>query len=398
MDREAQPLRAWPLAVATFVAMLANTLLVPALPAIAAGLGLSVAAAGALVTAYVLAYGLLTPVLGVVADRVGRRRVLVPCLLAFGIGGAVPLVTTDFALVIAGRVLQGAGGAGILPVALAWVADAAASTESRDRATGALSVAFAAGETSAPAIGGLLAVLGWRWPFVAYLVALPAAVLVAFRVPEAPAVRRTTFRAYATGGARVLRSGTLLALYATFFLFAAAYYGLVTLFPAHAAAAWGAGPGRSGLLLLAFGIGWALSSLAFTRLDGVPRSRLLAGGLLVQALALATLVLAGSEALAAPLLAAWGAGAGAVVTALFALVPARADDEHRGVVTSLLTSTGFLGLGSGPVAFPLLGAATFETGVAVGIAMLAAAVGLAGAVAIADARRQRGTRVAPLVG
>lgn len=376
--------RAAPLAVATFVAMLANSMLVPALPGIAAGLGVTVAQAGALVTAYVLAYGLLTPALGILADRVGRRAVLVPCLVAFGIGGAVPIVTTDFALVVAGRVLQGAGGAGILPVALAWVADSA--VESRDRATGALSVAFAAGESFAPVVGGVLALASWRAPFAAYLAALPVALLVAVAVPDSRPSRRSTFASYARGAGRVLRSPALLALYATFFLFAFAYFGLVTLFPAHAALKWGAGPGKSGLLLLAFGVGWTLSSAAFSRLDRVPRGFLLAGGLVAQAGALGGLLATHSASVAVPLLAAWGAGAGAVVTALFALVPSRTEEEHRGVVSSLLSSTGFLGLGAGPVALPLVASASFDAAAPIAIGAIAVATGLASAVALADAR------------
>lgn len=73
-------------------------------------------------TAFLLASAVLTPILGRLGDKVGKRRVLVAVLLLLTIGSVVAALATDLPVLVLGRVLQGAGGA-TLPLAFSIVRD-----------------------------------------------------------------------------------------------------------------------------------------------------------------------------------------------------------------------------------------------------------------------------------
>jgi MFS family permease len=73
-------------------------------------------------TAFLLASAVLTPVLGRLGDQVGKRRVLVAVLLLLAVGSVVAALATSLPVLVVGRLLQGAGGA-TLPLAFGIVRD-----------------------------------------------------------------------------------------------------------------------------------------------------------------------------------------------------------------------------------------------------------------------------------
>ncbi len=72
-------------------------------------MGISSGQVGFLITVFTLPGILLTPVAGVLSDRYGRRRVLVPSLFLFGVAGVAGALATDFGLLLVLRTLQGVG-------------------------------------------------------------------------------------------------------------------------------------------------------------------------------------------------------------------------------------------------------------------------------------------------
>ncbi|WP_221047377.1 DHA2 family efflux MFS transporter permease subunit [Methylogaea oryzae] len=116
-------------------------------------------------TYYFVSLGLALPLAGRFAQRFGAGRVFVAAMLAMALGSAACAVTGDFALFIAGRVLQGLGGGVALPVAqnlfLAGYGEA-----QRPRAMALWSVASLSPFTVGPLLGGWMAeVWGWRGLF-----------------------------------------------------------------------------------------------------------------------------------------------------------------------------------------------------------------------------------------
>lgn len=85
----------------------------PAFPRIEQELHISEQQVGYLITIFTLPGIFLTPVLGVVADRHGRKKILVPSLLLFGVAGFLCFFMRDYHMLLLFRLLQGIGAASI---------------------------------------------------------------------------------------------------------------------------------------------------------------------------------------------------------------------------------------------------------------------------------------------
>jgi EmrB/QacA subfamily drug resistance transporter len=101
----------------------AQTMILPALPAIQEQTGTSEAAVTWLLTGFLLVASVAPPIIGRLGDMFGKERLLLITLLLFAIGSLVcALGANSFALLVAGRVIQGAGGA-VFPLAFGIVRD-----------------------------------------------------------------------------------------------------------------------------------------------------------------------------------------------------------------------------------------------------------------------------------
>jgi predicted MFS family arabinose efflux permease len=171
------------LQAAVFMVSAEARVIAPLLPAIALGLGSSVAAAGMLITAYTIPYGLFQLVYGPLADRFSRQRVMGVALGLFSLGtflsGFGPSMPALYLL----RFATGAAAAGVIPIALAYVGDAVPYHQRQAALGRVVSVAALGGVLSA-ALGGLIATLvSWRALFIGYgLLALLVSVVL-LRLP-----------------------------------------------------------------------------------------------------------------------------------------------------------------------------------------------------------------------
>jgi predicted MFS family arabinose efflux permease len=104
----------------------------PLLPLIAADYAISPALAGLSVTVFSATYMLSAPVLGHIADRNGRARVMTYCLFAFAVSNIFTMAAGNLAFLLAARFLAGAAAAGVSPSIYALVAG---SAPARQRAT-----------------------------------------------------------------------------------------------------------------------------------------------------------------------------------------------------------------------------------------------------------------------
>ena len=113
---------------ATLMTPMDVPLISPVLPEIQAVFGISESRAGLLITVYALPGIVLAPVVGTLADRIGRRYVLAGCLALFGLAGTAIAFSNDFTVALGLRLLQGVA-AGSLLSALAMTAVGDAATE-----------------------------------------------------------------------------------------------------------------------------------------------------------------------------------------------------------------------------------------------------------------------------
>jgi ACDE family multidrug resistance protein len=167
----------------TLLAALGSSSVAPAFPGIREEFGISVGQVGLLITVFTLPGVLLTPVAGVLSDWYGRRTILVPSLLLFGVAGGACALTRDFELLLALRVLQGVGAAALGAINVTLIGDLFSGRE-RTAALGYNSTVLSVGTASYPAIGGALATLGWFYPFALPIAAIPIALLVFFSLVE----------------------------------------------------------------------------------------------------------------------------------------------------------------------------------------------------------------------
>jgi EmrB/QacA subfamily drug resistance transporter len=167
------------------MAMLDGTAVNVALPTIGRSLRTSLGGLQWTVSGYMLALAGLILLGGSLADRLGRRRVFLIGVAWFTLASALCGLAPGIAVLIAARVLQGIGGAMLVPGSLAII-QASFAAEHRARAVGAWSGLGGIAAAIGPLLGGWLVVTaGWRWVF---LLNVPVAVLVmavtARHVPE----------------------------------------------------------------------------------------------------------------------------------------------------------------------------------------------------------------------
>src|SRR3569833_3347755 len=150
------------LALAAFAIGTEGFVIAGLLPSIAAGLAISVPAAGQLVTAYALTYAVGSPILAVTLNNIARRTVLALALSTFIAGNLAAMVASNYVLLLASRMLMALGSGLCMPTALA-VSVAVASPERRGRAvalvTSDLTDATVIGVPFGNLVGSLF---GWR--------------------------------------------------------------------------------------------------------------------------------------------------------------------------------------------------------------------------------------------
>ncbi|MFC5267516.1 MFS transporter [Kribbella qitaiheensis] len=139
-----------------------------ALPDMMAGVGLSadqLQRAAPIVSGFLLGYIAVLPLIGRIADVVGRTPVLVGALLLFAVGSLITACAYDLSLVVTGRFLQGVGGGGLVPATLALVADLW-PPEKRGLPLGVVGAVQELGSVLGPLLGAVvLAIADWRYIF-----------------------------------------------------------------------------------------------------------------------------------------------------------------------------------------------------------------------------------------
>ncbi|MEV2218663.1 MFS transporter [Nocardia vinacea] len=145
----------------SFLVGMDNTILNVALPTLSRELGASTSVLQWIVDAYTLAFAVLLLTGGTLADRLGRKRVLVGGYLLFLLGGVVAAVAADSATLIAARLIMGVGAAVMVPATLSTIATICDTAASRATTFTLWAALNGAGVVVGPPLGGLL--LGHFW-------------------------------------------------------------------------------------------------------------------------------------------------------------------------------------------------------------------------------------------
>jgi EmrB/QacA subfamily drug resistance transporter len=148
-----------------FVLMLDSTVINVALPDIARDLDATTAGLQWVMNAYLLVLAAFVVSAGRLGDILGRRRLFLIGMAAFACGSVVAAVSDAEEILVAGRILQGLGGAALLGLSLAIVSTVFPERE-RARALGIWAGVSAIGLGIGPLVGGaLVEAISWRWLF-----------------------------------------------------------------------------------------------------------------------------------------------------------------------------------------------------------------------------------------
>lgn len=212
---------------------------------------------GVFVALWALMQFLVSPVVGSLSDRYGRRPVILMSTAGLAVDYLLMAVAPNLWWLAAGRIISGITTASFTTV-YAYMADITAP-EHRARGYGLIGAAFSAGFVAGPLLGGVLGEWSPRAPFwAAAAMSALAFCYGLFVLPESlPAERRMAFawsRANPLGALRLLRSHRELSGLATVnFLLYFAHHVFSAVFVLYAAARYGWGPWQVGLLLALVG-------------------------------------------------------------------------------------------------------------------------------------------------
>ena len=177
LDPATKRLLPWVVAIAFFMQTLDGTILNTALPSMARDLGESPLRMQSVVIAYMLTVALFIPASGWLADRFGTRRAFLAAIGLFSLGSLLCALSPSLPWLTAARVLQGVGGALLLPVGRLTILRAFPRSELL-KVLSFVTIPGLVGPLLGPPLGGwLVEVASWHWVF---LINLPVGVLGVF--------------------------------------------------------------------------------------------------------------------------------------------------------------------------------------------------------------------------
>src|SRR5438067_8297120 len=182
------------LAAVQLMVVLDTTIVNVALPSIQSGLGFSISGIAWVVNGYALTFGALLLLGGRSGDLLGRRDVFIGSLAVFALASMLGGLSSGPAMLVAGRVLQGAAAAFAQATALSLIVSTFPAGAARNRAVGVFAAMEGLGAAAGLLLGGLIVeYISWRWVFFLNVPVAASAALLAPRLIPAPTRGRAVF-------------------------------------------------------------------------------------------------------------------------------------------------------------------------------------------------------------
>lgn len=251
----------------TLVAVMGVSSITPAFPTIARELNLTSKEVNLLIVVFTIPGIFLSPLLGIMADRFGRKKVLVPSILIFSICGTSCAFINDFNTILILRFFQGVGAASLSSLNQTIIGDVFPGRE-RITAMGYNSSVLSLGTMLYPSIGGALALIGWNYPFLLSIAGFPVAFLVAVRLNNPDPEKNGKIGHYLTSSIKLMMEKEMLALYfGTLAGFILLYGVMLAFFPYYMSENFQATPFNIGLVTSTASVGSIIGAFNIGRLS-----------------------------------------------------------------------------------------------------------------------------------
>lgn len=348
------------LASIPLIMTLGNSMLIPVLPIMEKHLDITKFQSSLIITVYSVVAIFLIPVAGFLSDRFGRKKIIIPALIITGIGGAVAAwaswkVSDPYTFILLGRILQGIGASGAMPIVLPLVGDMFRSDAETSATLGIIETSNTVGKVLSPILGAFLASLIWFLPFVSIPVfCLLSTLMVIFLVKEnqnnKKPVTLSKYRSYIKEAfqehGRWLVAVFIIGAILMFILFGFLFYLSSILEDKYSyEGVW------KGLLL-------AIPLLALSVASYVTGKKIKDNLVVMKWITFIGIVLSGLSVMVIPfterpifllsIFLSCGVGIGVALPCLDALITKSLKKTVRGIITSVYSSMRFVGVAAGP--------------------------------------------------
>lgn len=346
------------------VMTLGNSMLIPVLPLISKKLGISSFQVSLIITVYSIVAILLIPIAGYLSDRIGRKMVMVPCLIIAGIGGAVSgwaswKMDDPFLVILIGRVLQGVGSAGAAPVVIPLVGDMFKKDEQISAGLGLTETANTAGKVLSPIIGAVLASFLWFLPFwfIPFFSAISVLLVFFFvKVPKKKEKKNQSIKEFATNVKDVFKVNGkwLFAIFAIGCIIMFVLFGILFYLSDMLEKVYNLQGVKKGLVLAIPLLALSISSYISGKKIGQNKNLMKTVTVIGMGLVTISFIAIRIQHLFIYLvlfLIITGIGIGVTLPCLDAIITEGIEKEHRGTITSFYSAMRFIGVAAGPPAY-----------------------------------------------
>lgn len=344
----------WLLTAATFLIFFQGYMLAPMIPLLAEVFHASVQTAGLVVPAYMISYGVTSLLFGLLADRIGRKPVMLISLAAIAVLSLLTATAQSIDQLIGWRILTGLGASGAIPQILTLIGELFPYQE-RGRPLGWIFGAMAGGMAFGSVFGVILeSVVGWRILFIA--ISIPAVILLRllWKKRQMLGARRNARWNWSdlwAGYSSLLSVERGQRTYFYVFLNAIFHSGVYTWLGLYFAQRYGFSEAQIGLALLGYGIpGTILGPVIGRTVDRWGRNRILPLGFLIGGLSAAMLIFNAPPIVATLAITTLSLGYD-MSQPLLAGIVTDLNAERRGQAMGLNVFTLFIGFGVGGFLF-----------------------------------------------
>ena len=327
-----------------------GSLVAPVMPEVKEQLLIDPRWSGILVSMHCLTIFLFSPICGILADRIGKVKVLIPSLICYAIFGTAGAFANSFTPLLISRALLGAASGGIAAASIG-ILSSMYEGEKRTRILGYTTSALAIASIIFPLLGGLLGKYNWRFTFFMYGLALPAALLAHFLLPKRKRQGSSINLGQKDKLIESLKAPSTITLFTALALSSAIFYVVIVYAPLHFKQAIGADTVLNGAILASRAIGAAvISAVGASKLaKRVGSAKAIALGFILMAVTLITIPFVKQVYLILPTAIIFGMGFGIVMPNLYDALSKSTPKEVRSSVLAIGTGASNLGQFFSPI-------------------------------------------------